>query len=293
MNHLTYRKSHLLGFVLGHWDVKNILNNSLALLPVAGMDVQLSDVSQQTESILSQHLSRSRLGDEQAFDGALRAHKDFSLADRTWRLSFVAAPAFFDEIPLQRTWQTILACVAVMFLLVIGFFIIRFDRLTTQNLLAEQSLRADLKISQIENEKLGLEMKVQHTERLESLGIMAGGVAHDFNNILTAILGNAGLALMQLADAQPKVSEYLRVIEDSSMRAAGLCKQMLAYSGQGHFIVKPLSLTNEINSMKELLHSSVSNKIELVYMLDEQLARVMADKTQIDQIMLNLVLNSF
>ncbi len=89
-------------------------------------------------------------------------------------------------------------------------------------------------------ERKQLNQKLQQTARLEGLGILAGGIAHDFNNLLSGILGNAGLAL---SDAPPG-SPYQNALKDvvrASQRAADLTRQMLAYSGRGRFVVRPLN----------------------------------------------------
>ena len=96
--------------------------------------------------------------------------------------------------------------------------------------------------------------RLQETQKLESLGIIAGGIAHDFNNLLTIILGNANLARLE-GPANPNIRECLSRIEATSLRAADLCKQMLAYSGKGIFVVRRLDVgklveetTNSCNS---------------------------------------------
>ncbi|MDQ7057366.1 MAG: PAS domain S-box protein [Ghiorsea sp.] len=81
-------------------------------------------------------------------------------------------------------------------------------------------------------EKEDMQRQILHTQKLESLGVLAGGIAHDFNNILTAIMGHASLAEMEVDDNPKAVEEHLHVIGNASEKAADLCKQMLAYSGQ-------------------------------------------------------------
>ena len=85
------------------------------------------------------------------------------------------------------------------------------------------------------------EAQLRHTQKLESLGVLAGGVAHDFNNLLTGILGNAKLALDTLATGHRARARLERVIL-ASQRAAGLTNQLLAYSGKGHFLIQPVCL---------------------------------------------------
>jgi len=92
---------------------------------------------------------------------------------------------------------------------------------------------------QVEAERAKLEAQMREVQKLESLGVLAGGIAHDFNNMLMAILGNADLALLSLAPASP-ARPNIEEIARASQRAADLCRQMLAYSGQGPVHGRPL-----------------------------------------------------
>ena len=83
---------------------------------------------------------------------------------------------------------------------------------------------------------------MQHAQKLESLGVLAGGIAHDFNNLLVSILGNAGLALMELAPESP-ARHTVQSIETAALRTAELTRQLLAYSGKGKFLIQPLNLS--------------------------------------------------
>ncbi|NTW87200.1 MAG: PAS domain S-box protein, partial [Holophagaceae bacterium] len=85
---------------------------------------------------------------------------------------------------------------------------------------------------------------LRQSQKLESLGILAGGIAHDFNNLLTVVLGNLNLAQMHLPEPSP-AQPYLDRMEATVLRATELTKQMLAYSGRGHFLVQPQDL-NEV-----------------------------------------------
>ncbi|WP_176582378.1 PAS domain S-box protein [Mariprofundus erugo] len=133
--------------------------------------------------------------------------------------------------------------------------------------------------------------KLEHTQRLESLGILAGGIAHDFNNILTAIMGNAAMAERALDMASP-ARVLLGRIEESSRRASELCRQMLAYSGKGKFVVKPLNISSLVMEMTRLMEVSISKNVVLKYHLCEQLPLIEADAAQIQQVVLNLITNA-
>ena len=145
--------------------------------------------------------------------------------------------------------------------------------------------------SQAESERHELERKLLDMQKLESLGVLAGGIAHDFNNLLTAILGNAQLAQLQLPPSSP-LRQHLIEIERTSIQAADLCKQMLAYSGQGRIEVRLLDLNRVIRDMSQLLRVSVAKKAQLSFNLGHNLPRVRGDVSQIRQVLMNLVINA-
>ncbi len=142
-----------------------------------------------------------------------------------------------------------------------------------------------------EEERRKLELQLQQAQKLESLGILAGGIAHDFNNILTGILGYADLALMETAKDSP-AKDYIQQLVISSRRAADLTKQMLAYSGMGKFLIRPINLSEAIKNMTKLLEVSVSKKCLLTYNLPEDLPIIEGDIAQIQQIIMNLIINA-
>ena len=143
--------------------------------------------------------------------------------------------------------------------------------------------------AKIEREQL--DRKMQETQKLESLGVLAGGIAHDFNNILTAILGNASLALNDVSPASP-VHECLDQINQAALRAADLCKQMLAYSGRGRFVVRRLDLGQLIADTLQMLRISISKKAVLRFRPGTCLPPVEVDPTQMRQVIMNLVINA-
>lgn len=142
-----------------------------------------------------------------------------------------------------------------------------------------------------ELEKIQFERQLQETQKLESLGVLAGGIAHDFNNLLTGILGNANLVRMALKSSG-SASRYLEQIESTSLRAAELCKQMLAYSGKGRFVLNRLNLSALVQDSAAFLQLSVSKKAVLQLNLATELPAIRADATQMQQILMNLVINA-
>lgn len=144
---------------------------------------------------------------------------------------------------------------------------------------------------QVEEQKLDMEKKMAHVQRLESLGVLAGGIAHDFNNILAGIMGNAELAEINLHEKHP-VDQELKNIVAGSMRAADLCKQMLAYSGQGAVMRQVANLSELVGETLQLIDASISKRTELRCELQSPMPPILADKTQMQQIIMNLVTNA-
>jgi signal transduction histidine kinase len=143
----------------------------------------------------------------------------------------------------------------------------------------------------VRRERELLEEQLRQAQKLEGLGLLAGGVAHDFNNLLTGILGNASLVL----DLWSPPAEARKMLEDvvrAAERAADLTRQLLAYAGKGRFVVEPLHVSSLVRETSELIRTSISRKVELILDLQEDLAPVEADPSQIQQLVMNLVLNA-
>jgi signal transduction histidine kinase/ActR/RegA family two-component response regulator len=139
-------------------------------------------------------------------------------------------------------------------------------------------------------ERKQVEHQLQQTQRLESLGVLAGGIAHDFNNLLTGILGNTSLALETMSNHHP-ARVMLRNSLAASERAADLTKQLLAYAGKGRFLIEPVSLSAMIQEFSELLQSSIARTVQLRLDLADDLPYIEADTSQLQQLIMNLVIN--
>jgi PAS domain S-box-containing protein len=133
--------------------------------------------------------------------------------------------------------------------------------------------------------------RVQNAQRLESLGILAGGVAHDFNNLLVVILGHADLALMDI-EPHARYRGSIEQIKLAARRASELTHQMLLYAGRGTPGADPLDLSALVGEMESLLAVSISKKIALEYQCDGEAPLVHADASQIRQVVMNLIINA-
>ncbi len=127
--------------------------------------------------------------------------------------------------------------------------------------------------------------------RLEALGVMAGGVVHDFNNLLTGILGNASLA-RELLPPGSGLHEYLRLIEKAAEHAAQLCQQVLGFVGRGGPHRVPVDLNRLIEDAGDLVRQSVPRHARVQTELAPGLPPVEADPAQLRQVLLNLVQNA-
>ncbi|MDR3684285.1 MAG: response regulator [Geothrix sp.] len=134
------------------------------------------------------------------------------------------------------------------------------------------------------------EQALLRTQRTESVGVLAGGIAHDFNNLLTAIMGQTGLAL-DLMDPQAAGRENLGRALDAAGKAATLTQQMLAYSGRGKFTIQPVSINGAIQDNLRFLEAAIPKQVRFELELDPGSPIVIGDPSQVQQVIMNLVIN--
>ena len=136
-----------------------------------------------------------------------------------------------------------------------------------------------------------LQQRVEQAEKLKTLGVLAGGVAHDFNNLLTAFIGNIELARLEI-DETSGAQELLDEARRSALDASELCNQLLAYAGRARCRVEQFDLNSLVREMAHLLQVSVGKEHEYLVALAEELPQVRADKSQLRQVILNLMTNA-
>ena len=141
------------------------------------------------------------------------------------------------------------------------------------------------------SERQRTEEKFRETAKLESLGVLAGGVAHDFNNLLTGILGNASLVL-DSPDLIASDREKLEFVVTASERAADLTRQMLAYAGKGRYETRAVELSSLVRETADLMHTLLPKTVRVHTELADDLPWIEADPSQLQQVIMNLVINA-
>ena len=134
-----------------------------------------------------------------------------------------------------------------------------------------------------------LQSQLARSQRLESLGLLAGGIAHDFNNLLAVVVGHASLLL---GAAGPALRESLEAILAAGDRAQLLSSQLLAYAGRRERRAVPLDLGDEVGEIAELARSALHADVELVIEPAPEPTLVLADRAQLQQVVLNLLVNA-
>jgi len=139
--------------------------------------------------------------------------------------------------------------------------------------------------------KKKLEAQLQQAQKMEAIGSLAGGIAHDFNNILSPIIVNAEMAMMDIADHSPMHSQIGQIL-NAAMRARDLVTQILTFSRQGRQEPKPFKISLIVKEAIKLLRSTLPATIEINYKFETKSDTVLADPTQIHQVLMNLCTNA-
>ncbi len=150
---------------------------------------------------------------------------------------------------------------------------------------------AAIEITNNITDRLRLEDQLRHAQKMEAIGLLAGGVAHDFNNILTAIVGYGNLLRMKTPAADP-LRNYIDQILASAGRAATLTQSLLAFSRKQAINPRPLDINESIHRMEKLLRRIISEDIDLHIETPAEALTIMADSSQIEQVLMNLVTNA-
>jgi two-component system cell cycle sensor histidine kinase/response regulator CckA len=137
-----------------------------------------------------------------------------------------------------------------------------------------------------------LEDQLRQAQKMEAIGRLAGGVAHDFNNVLTAISGYANLVLDRLRERDSDLTEDVREIDKAAQRAHSLTRQLLAFSRKQLLQPQVLNVNDVVGDMDAMLRRLIGENIEIVTVYGSGLSRVQADPGQLQQVIINLVVNA-
>jgi len=142
------------------------------------------------------------------------------------------------------------------------------------------------------SERKRLENKLRQSQKIESIGTLAGGIAHDFNNILVPVIGHTEMLLEDLPDKSPLRFSLDEVLK-GALRAKDLVKQILTFSRQTNQEIRPLKVQNILKEVLNLSRSTLPTTIQIQQDIHQECGMIMADPTQVHQIVMNLVTNAF
>ncbi len=151
--------------------------------------------------------------------------------------------------------------------------------------------RAWLSLAIDVTERLSLEAQLRQSQKMESVGQLAGGIAHDFNNLLTVISGHAGLLLAK-ENLGPKIADPLKEISEAAKRAADLTRQLLMFSRKQIIQLQVVDLNETVNNVAKMLRRILGEDILLDLNFSPSLPCIKADLSMIEQVLLNLAVNS-
>lgn len=142
-----------------------------------------------------------------------------------------------------------------------------------------------------EEEKANLEKRLQQSQKMESIGRLAGGVAHDFNNLLSPIMGYTQMLLMEFPPGNPRHEKLAQILK-ASERARDLTRQLLAFGRKQVLDIKTIILDHAVTGFRKILKRTIREDIRLKFKLNTPSSGILADVSQIEQILMNLAVNS-
>ncbi len=141
-----------------------------------------------------------------------------------------------------------------------------------------------------------MQEQLAHAQKMEAIGTLVGGIAHDFNNILGGIIGSFDLLTRLLKDENlsksERITKYLKLGMESSLRSSELIKQLLALSRKHEILLSPIDINDSINHVIEICRSSLPKTVEIDFIPPKEPFIIMGDMVQIEQVLLNICINS-
>ena len=157
--------------------------------------------------------------------------------------------------------------------------------------LIDEFNKMSLRLSQAEQKRQEMENQLRQAQKMEAVGRLAGGVAHDYNNMTNVIMGYAELALEKLSESDPLYMD-LQQIQYAARRSMELTRQLLAFARCQPIAPKVLDINQAVESMFKMLQHLIGEDIELIWYPGEQIGRIQIDPSQVDQILANLCVNA-
>jgi len=168
----------------------------------------------------------------------------------------------------------------------------QLERRTVELAAANTGLREEVaERERVERALRESEAQLRQSQKLEAIGTLAGGVAHDFNNLLTVITGYTQLALRRMP-ADDSMRDDLRQVVEASDRAARLTHQLLAFGRKQVFLKSVIDLGEVVEGVAPMMRRLIGEHIELRFQRDTPLSRIIADRGQLEQVIINLVVNA-
>lgn len=277
-------RESLAGFAVGVFEASDVVASATSAIAREGLSVTIKDVTDvNSNSLLYQSPLTREVGVEAETALFFEHVESFEHGGREWRVEFSAGPAVAAELRSRAPIVALIVGLTITVLVTaLLFFILR-----SNSALAREIARR----REVEDERRRLDAKLREAQKLESLGLFAGGIAHEFNNLLTGILGGTELALESVAAVEP-VREDLEAVRVAAIRAADLTAQMLSYTGYKPFKPEALDLAREIVRMKLEVELAVPAHVDLRYDLSPDAMRIEGDPVQIRQLVINVVTNA-
>jgi signal transduction histidine kinase len=272
--------AELAGLIMGVFHIGNIMDAVEQQFGAAALDVGIIDVNAEpgAEQL---YLSPVRQNGSDPWLATFirpREHvQQVFVADRRWEVHTSAAPGYMTG---RQPWMAA-AILAAGALLALGLSVYLTLR-----------ARHEARLQQIDKQRESLENQLLRAQRLEAIGQMVSGIAHDFRNLLQTVLGNAEILLSDPAEVRPQVRQQLGHIRHAAVLGNGLIQKLLSFSRNEPAIATALDLAPQVHNTVALLRTLIPADIALDLELAKDLPRVMIDATSFDQVLINLCINA-
>ncbi len=268
------------GYATAAFVTRQLVETALRPLPRENMELRIEDV---TGSGTGQAVWASAPAGSQASPAVLEHVSMLSVAGRSWRTTTTATPAYVRE-----HGSRVPAVVLVVGAVVTGALVAFLLAITGKNAELEREVAERRRAQDALRQR---EEDLRQAQRLEAVGRLAGGVAHDFNNLLTVVMGGV-TALRERCAGQAGAQREIDEVAQAAERAASLTRQLLAFGRRQALELTVVDLNAVVRGMETVLSSMTGASIRLVVELAPDTGFVLADRSQIEQVLLNLVANA-